>query len=481
MFTTFLLANAHQKWLSLAENLTHYWKTRWLQQLYFPLENSVNHLLPLSSSSVLHFDQQMCFVKVDLQSALGVLLDTLHSLQARIRQDFAWLKYLLSLCSSSGNRKQRDVLLCRGHGIMFTSSICTFVKTKLLLSLPEVCFTVGKESLPKWSDFLQERRVAIVCSWHRKNCPVLFCFFISHSFLFILSSFHIFAAHSRSFTSLLNCTPSSPGQAKSFTSKTNIFHQSDQLPKFWWYLWQILNLIANASLGLRSSNKAIICEPVVREWAIIIWLVMSDSAHYTLREYGCEGSARENLLVDGEGLLSSRDRPLPPMRFAGQIIILQWEGLNFLCHHLLHNFSSWSIIARKLEVEVLTEYLLWLSSSCHSFFCSFCSLRLHKQWYMQTPDHSGNYLWVASWPATSNKSATVLDTFRQSSHTTLEMRGGDIRTVEPRSGKTSSSPPLIKRVCENYHLAWWWSLRFFQKDHQTFPVHVFTSVEVSCH
>ncbi len=41
----------------------------------------------------------------------------------------------------------------------------------------------------------------------------------------------------------------------------------------------------------------------------------------------------------------------------------------------------------------------------------------------------------------------------QSSRTTLEMRGGEIRTVEPCSGKTSSSPPLIKSVCENYHLA----------------------------
>ncbi len=41
----------------------------------------------------------------------------------------------------------------------------------------------------------------------------------------------------------------------------------------------------------------------------------------------------------------------------------------------------------------------------------------------------------------------------QSSRTTLEMRAGDIRTVKPRSGETSSSPPFIERVCENYHPA----------------------------
>ncbi len=51
-----------------------------------------------------------------------------------------------------------------------------------------------------------------------------------------------------------------------------------------------------------------------------------------------------------------------------------------------------------------------------------------------------------------DKFSKCLKVRRQSSHTTLEMRG-DIRTVEPCSGETSSSPPLIKRVCENYHLA----------------------------
>ncbi len=57
-------------------------------------------------------------------------------------------------------------------------------------------------------------------------------------------------------------------------------------------------------------------------------------------------------------------------------------------------------------------------------------------------------------------------TFRtEFSHYSRDERRRYQNYIEPCSGETSSSPSLIKRVCENYHLAWYWSLLEIFKRH----------------